>query len=42
LSEKKKEECEHEWKQVGTKHGGSLLELIYNKCGAKKEIELFP
>ena len=38
----KKEKCEHEWKQSGTKHGGSILELVCAKCGAKKEIELFP
>jgi len=44
--EKKKEEnveaCEHKWKQLDTKHGGSILELICIRCGAKKEIELFP
>ena len=44
MSEKKekKNDCEHGWKQLGTEHGGSILELVYTKCGAKKEIELFP
>jgi len=37
-----KKKCEHEWKQLGTKHGGSILELICVKCGEKKEIYLFP
>jgi len=40
--EERGKECEHEWKQVGTKHGGSILELTCIRCGAKKEIELFP
>ena len=44
MSEKKekKDDCEHRWKQLGTEHGGSILELACTKCGAKKEIELFP
>jgi len=44
LNEKRKgeKECEHEWKQLGTKHNGAILELICLKCGEKKEIELFP
>lgn len=43
-----KKECEHEWKALGTKsasgikHGETFVELVCIKCGAKKEIELFP
>jgi len=36
------EKCEHEWKQIGTKHDGAILELECVKCGEKKEIGLFP
>jgi hypothetical protein len=39
---KEKVECEHEWEAVEVKHHGSHVELRCKKCGAKKEIELFP
>lgn len=44
MSEQKKQEkkCEHEWKPSGTKHHEAVLEIVCVKCGAKKEIELFP
>jgi len=40
--EESPEDCEHEWKPVGTTHHQATLELVCVKCGAKKEIELFP
>lgn len=40
--EKKPKDCEHEWKQVGTTPGQTHLITMCTKCGAKREIELFP
>lgn len=34
----REKKCEHEWKQLGAKHGSSILELVCTKCGEKKEI----
>ena len=40
--EKKREKCEHDWKQLGTKQGETFLELVCVKCGKKKDLDLFP
>lgn len=35
-------ECDHEWKAEGLTEDKSHVRLVCLKCGAKKEIELFP
>jgi hypothetical protein len=35
-------QCDHEWKAEGLTKEKSHVELVCVKCGAKKEIELFP
>ncbi|MEM2338319.1 MAG: hypothetical protein QXK93_08845 [Candidatus Bathyarchaeia archaeon] len=37
-----KAECEHEWKAEDLTEDKSHVRLVCTKCGAKKEIELFP
>ena len=39
--EESKAQCEHEWKAEGLTDK-SHVKLVCVKCGAKKEIELFP
>ena len=41
-AEEKEEKCEHEWEAIGEKHGGTHLEMQCKKCGAKREVALFP
>ncbi|MEM4143317.1 MAG: hypothetical protein QW445_04155 [Candidatus Bathyarchaeia archaeon] len=36
------EECDHKWEPTERTHHGSHLKLKCVKCGATKEIELFP
>ncbi|MEM0356802.1 MAG: hypothetical protein QXL77_00260 [Candidatus Bathyarchaeia archaeon] len=35
-------ECNHEWKAEGLTENKSHVKLVCVKCGAEKEIELFP
>ena len=46
MSKKKEEEqnkdCKHEWKQIGTTKWQTHIIIECTKCGARKEIELFP
>ncbi|MEM0007761.1 MAG: hypothetical protein QXL91_05850 [Candidatus Bathyarchaeia archaeon] len=35
-------ECDHEWKAEGLTESKSHVKLVCVKCGARKEIELFP
>ncbi|MGQ9530563.1 MAG: hypothetical protein ACUVQX_03255 [Candidatus Bathycorpusculaceae bacterium] len=37
-----KAECHHEWKAEGITEYKSHVRLVCVKCGARKEIELFP
>ncbi|MCS7113794.1 MAG: hypothetical protein N0A00_00020 [Candidatus Bathyarchaeota archaeon] len=37
-----KAKCEHKWKAEGLTEDKSHVKLVCEKCGAKKEIELFP
>jgi len=37
-----KAQCDHEWKAEGLTEDKSHVRLVCVKCGAKKEIELFP
>jgi Fe2+ or Zn2+ uptake regulation protein len=40
--ENERSECDHEWKPVEEIHRKTHIKLICRKCGATKEIELFP
>ena len=37
-----KAQCDHEWKAEGLTEDKSHVRLVCVKCGAKKEMELFP
>ena len=37
-----KAQCDHEWKAESLTEDKSHVRLVSVKCGAKKEIELFP
>ncbi len=41
-SEESKAQCEHEWKAEGLTEDKSHVKLICVKCGAEKEMGLFP
>ncbi|MGB9714586.1 MAG: hypothetical protein ACPLZC_06395 [Candidatus Bathyarchaeales archaeon] len=40
--ERKEGKCNHEWKAKELAHDKSHVQLVCVKCGATKEIELFP
>jgi len=44
MNEKREDKapCSHEWKAEGLTGDKSHVRLVCAKCGAKKEIELFP
>lgn len=41
-AQENKAECDHKWKAEGITENKSHVKLVCVKCGARKEIELFP
>ncbi|MEM3616887.1 MAG: hypothetical protein QXN95_05285 [Candidatus Bathyarchaeia archaeon] len=41
-TQENKAKCAHKWKAEGITENKSHVKLVCVKCGARKEIELFP